>query len=216
MEKDVEHEIKLALSGKAIEQAYNLFKDNYQVEEKEVSLHRVYFDTVDLKLKEQDISVRVEPAKDNKFEQTIKMRMNEDNSEDGEFKRKEWVNIIDASIPNIECVESELAVKALSGINFIDLKPIFISKINRKYFDISINDNDKGDSLLELAFDTGKICLVGSDDNISQPISEIEAELKSGNSEALLMIKNKILKAFPDATACNLTKSCRGYQLYQS
>ena len=87
------------------------------------------------------------------------------------------------------------------------LKPAFVTDFERLSVDICLDEN----TVIEMALDLGEV----RTDESSQPICELELELKSGSEQLLLEFSQK-LKADHQLTPGNQSKAKRGYALLNS
>ena len=87
------------------------------------------------------------------------------------------------------------------------LQPLFETNFQREIYLLSTDESN----LIELAYDYGKV----SCGELSEPIHEIELELKKGSLEVLLQLGEMIRKSLPVAPS-NLNKSEMGYRLMKS
>lgn len=200
----LEVELKLALSEHQIER----FKRHPSL--RPVSPHRavvseldaVYFDTEALHLQAQGIAVRMRQA-GSKWVQTVKTR---GNSVGGLHQRTEWEYPSDGITLNFEAITDITIRNTLTEqLQAGTLKPIFRTRFCR-WARLLILPNG---SQIELALDQGLI----EAGTHSEPISEIELELKSGRPEDLFDIA---LGFIPDIALRPeiRSKAERGYALH--
>ena len=150
----------------------------------ELFFHARYYDTEDGDLAKNGIAYRVRMEGDTPVA-TLKCK---GNSEEGLHQREE-INI-PASGPE---PDPELFGECSLGNTFIELikgkelKCCVETKINRKSFRI-----DTGDGIFEFSLDEGEVIT----EKGSIPISELEIELYSGDTEELLRVGDKVQKKF--------------------
>jgi inorganic triphosphatase YgiF len=162
----------------------------------ESDLLSTYFDTPRHKLRRHGLSLRVRHDND-EYVQTVKSET------DGRFGRGEWETSIKSSKPDptkIDC--SPLAVHSLKKLRR-KLKPIFKTAVHR----VSLPIQRKG-SQIELAIDRGKI-IVGQR---SEPIEEVEIELKDGNPQDLFEAADALARQ-TEGELYLQSKAERGYDL---
>lgn len=189
-----ETELKFALSPEAQRKLLAAVK----AAPRQVDLRAVYFDTPDGRLKTAGYSLRVRVEGEHTV-QTLKWR-NPANPTD----RREWEGEIGgpALDPNL-LVGTPLAA-VLDG-KLDRLSPAFTVEVKRQ-----IVVRRKGASRIELAFDSGQI-IAGTR---SEPIAELELELKSGQVADLFSLARQLAKTAPAPLLFD-SKSQRGYALVE-
>jgi inorganic triphosphatase YgiF len=159
----------------------------------------VYFDTARSKLREHGLTLRVRHAGENRL-QTIKALKK---GARGAFGRDEWEERIAGDTPDLKLAKGTvlepLATKKLQR----KLKSVFETVVERTTLPIHSEEAD-----LELAVDRGHI----KAREASEPISEIEIELKRGDPSALATIAERLAQSAPVAYAAQ-SKPERGYAL---
>jgi triphosphatase len=157
----------------------------------------VYFDTVDRRLRRKGISLRVRHNGDERV-QTIKTQ-----TPGIPFSRGQWEHKIDRDQPDVRFMRgtplAQLRTKELSSA----LSPIFATQI----FRVTRLLNEHG-SRIEMALDEGSVCAGRK----TEPISEVELELKRGNVLDLFKLAKRIGSLVPAKLAFK-SKSERGYEL---
>ena len=163
-----EIELKLSVPRAALRRVAELswLRELASEPPKREKLVSVYFDSRKFKLRENGVSLRVRHIGRKRI-QTIKASGGAARA----FGREEWEREISGDKPKLGLAEDTplepLATKKLKR----RLKPIFETKVDRVTMPI-----DAGDCQLELAIDRGRIRADGK----TEPISEIELELKRG------------------------------------
>jgi inorganic triphosphatase YgiF len=158
-----------------------------------------YYDTPELVLKERALTLRVR-ERNGHFVQTVKT---------GDFagadilSRGEWEDSLDDERPDPEAPQSGPQLPAGIGE---DLRPIFATDVMRTVIDIEPSPG----TLIEVAIDEGEIRVVGG--QATEPIAEIELELKSGDPAALYGLALRLLEIAPIRIETR-SKSERGYRL---
>ena len=164
---------------------------------KPITVVSVYFDTEEMKLHRNGLSLRVRRL-GRRHIQTIKQASG---SSAGLFVRGEWECDISGPRPDLN-VANGAALKHLLGRN-APLVPVFFTRVKRKVYSIH-----KGSSEVDLVVDRGKI-LSG---RRWCTFCEIELELKRGKIDDLLKLAHALGKEVPIQLAFK-SKADRGYAL---
>jgi inorganic triphosphatase YgiF len=158
-----------------------------------------YYDTPDLALKRQGLSLRVR-EQGGRFIQTVKTA---DPSGADVLKRGEWEDELAEGWPDPYAARSgEHLPEGIAG----DLRPLFATDVTRTTFAIEPAPATR----IEAAIDQGEIRAAHG--RGAEPISEIELELKSGEAAALYDVALQLL----DVASIRIeprSKSERGYRL---
>jgi len=158
-----------------------------------------YYDTPDLALKRHGVSLRVR-EQGGRFIQTVKAT---DPSGADILKRGEWEDEVAEGCPDPHAAQSGKHLpNGIAG----DLQPLFATDVTRTTFAIEPAPTTR----IEAAIDQGEIRAAG--DGGTEPISEIELELKSGDAAALYDVALQLL----DVAAVRIeprSKWERGYRL---
>ena len=158
-----------------------------------------YYDTPDLTLKRRGLSLRVR-EQGGRFIQTVKAG---DPSSLDVLKHGEWEDELPEGCPDPHATQSgEHLPDGIAG----DLQPFFATDVTRTTFEIEPTPETR----IEAAIDQGEIRVAG--DGGTEPISEIELELKSGDAAALYDVALQLLDVAPIRIEPR-SKSERGYQL---
>jgi inorganic triphosphatase YgiF len=163
----------------------------------QAQLRSVYYDTPDLDLRANDISLRVR-HKDGTFIQTVKRAVGL-----GLFDRDEWESVIRRKSPDRSAWAGTPVASILSAKGVAALRPVFTTKVQR-----TTRVLREGSSEVEVSFDRGKL-FAG---RLHEPIEEVELELKSGEAAALFSIARR-LTANATLRLSFESKAERGYQL---
>ena len=170
-------------------------------------LTSIYFDTPDLYLKQNRTALRVRKV-GTRWIQTCKSGGRVDA---GLHQRPEWESQVASAVPDLDALrtlidgDSPLA-GLLSPPNLAQrLQPIFTTTFRRTIWMLRL----AGGAEVELALDQGEV----RRDANSQPISEIELELKSGAPSALFEFALELQRDLPLRVA-NVSKAERGYALH--
>jgi triphosphatase len=162
----------------------------------------VYFDTKKLKLRRNALSLRLRRI-GRRVVQTIKQETGATT-----FVRNEWEHDIGAKQPGAKQPDFEVAKGTPLGplLNRKlrrGLKPVFETRVRRSVFQLQ-----SGGSEIELSIDKGTI----EAGRRSQPISEVELELKRGQSAGLFKLAKMLAEEVPVQLAVK-SKAERGYAL---
>ena len=161
-----------------------------------------YFDTADLSLWRQGLSLRTREAEGRTI-QTLKTA----GEQIGELHhRHEWDQPIVGKLPIIHDFEDkEVPKKLASIIGDQPLIELFHTRFNRTQWNLEAENS----TLIELVLDQGVI----SSDNHHMPLHEIELELKQGDANQLYKVA-ELLKQTVPLTLETRSKAQRGYLLY--
>lgn len=197
------HEIELKLDAPA-KAAARLPKAPWLRKLVSAPVHRsriasVYFDTRSAKLRAAGISLRVRQIGD-KTVQTIKR---DPKGACGAFTRQEWECEIAGDKPDLDrAKDTALAQFNLKKLKR-KLKPVFETEVERVAIPVSRDGND-----LELAIDHGAV----KAGRRSEPISEIEIEIKDGEPVAMVRLARRIAAETAAGYGAQ-SKAERGYEL---
>lgn len=164
-------------------------------------LHSIYFDTPDFELMRRAIAFRLRRVGYH-WVQTLKA---EARAVGALSSRPEWEMAVAGSDPDFAVMPSE-AMALLADIDLDSLEPAFVTEFQRTTWLIET----KG-CVAELALDLGEI----QAGEASQPISEVEIELKSGSAEALFGLARALLDDIPLRIEPR-SKAERGYLLSEA
>jgi triphosphatase len=158
------------------------------------SLESVYFDTGARALREKGLSLRLRHT-GGRTVQTVKGA--------GDYCRQEWEREIDGEVPE-RAMARHTALKPFTAKKkWRKLRPVFETEVGRTSLDVK-----SGQSRIEVALDRGKVRA----GRHSQPISEVELELKDGEVADLTRLAARI--AGRDGVTLQLrSKAERGYAL---
>lgn len=217
---EVEQELKISLSVQDLERVFKAFSSG--VDKGDIShkyLPRAYFDTPDLQMHAQGISLRVQykPGKKGKLgshEQTVKFDLPGDAARvDGALYRKECKDGLSSAHPDLAAISDADAKARIAPFKDKSLKHIFTAAIERRYFNVEAGKGKEWGEV-ELAFDVGDISLPETGD--SQKFAEIEIEIKKGSAQAIHQIRDRILAIAPSAKVQTDDKSAQGARLYRA
>jgi inorganic triphosphatase YgiF len=162
-------------------------------------LTSTYFDTPDRALRRAGIVLRVRRER-GRFVQTVKAAGAGDG---GLLARGEWEDVVAGDQPDRDAPRSG---EHLPADAFAALRPLFVTDVTRTVVELHPSPG----TCVEAAIDRGEIRL--HPDGRSEPISEVELELKSGDPAALYDIALELA----ETAAVRIetpSKSERGYRL---
>ncbi len=163
------------------------------------SLHGIYFDTPDCRLRALGMVLRVR-LDGKSIVQTIKRGVEGSNA----IARHEWEAIVPDTVPDPSLVIDPSLPEEFRKLTSLDVEPVFDVKVSRDVRQLNSNQTD-----IELAVDTGTICSGGR----SAEVSEIELELVSGDPARLFEEARRINDIAPTRLHTR-TKSDVGYALH--
>ncbi len=167
-----EIELKLAVPPKELEKAQRVLSAwSTKHRPAQRRLASVYYDTPSLDLQRRALTLRVR-REGRRFIQTVKA---EGLSGRDPLRRGEWEDPIEGEQP--ELAASESGEQLPSSLKPDQLRPIFSTVVRRSLQTIG----PRPDTKIEVAADRGEIRANGS----SEPISEVELELRQGDPAAL-------------------------------
>jgi triphosphatase len=163
----------------------------------------IYYDTPDLQLLDADVSLRVRHMSGGWF-QAVKGK---GKALAGLHQRMEWEDVIAAGHPDF----SKITDPALTRIFDNDalraaLTPIFLTTVKRTEWQLAMPDG----SQIEMALDMGRLEACGK----SEPINEVELELKHGHAARLFELALELQAQVPLHIE-NVSKAQRGYGYYR-
>jgi inorganic triphosphatase YgiF len=165
------------------------------------TLVSTYFDTPDLALKRAGSTLRVRDM-EGRFIQTLKTA---DPAGASVLGRGEWEDPVAENRPDpLAPCSGSLLPDGVAG----ELRPLFVTEVTRETIGIEPAPGTR----IEAAVDTGEIR--AKDSGRSEPISEIELELETGDPAALYDLALKLLETAP-LRIDTASKSARGYRLVE-
>ena len=164
--------------------------------ETQVSL---YFDTGKHKLRKKGLMLRVRRV-GNRYVQTIKATGNA-----RLFERDEWESDIAGETPDLRLARDTALEPLLSNKFCRQLKPVFETRVSRTTYPIA-----DGKRSVALTLDEGRI----EAGRRSEPLCEIELELKRGEESELFELARVLSRAVPVQLALK-SKADRGYELLE-
>lgn len=166
------------------------------------TLTNIYFETADKRLRQHDIGLRTR-GYDGRYEMTVKTG---GKVVGGLHQRPEYNVDIDSDQLDLARFPADIwpegwVIETLQA----ELQPLFRTDFTREKWVITY-----GESEIELAVDQGTI----SAGELSEPLHEIELELKKGNQADLLALAAELAQ-IGGLRQGNLSKAARGYHLAQ-
>jgi triphosphatase len=171
---------------------------NTLVPPEERNLVSIYFDTADFALRKAGVYLRVRDTGTG-YVQTVKSMR----SEAEPMERLEWERQITSARPELEHAEGTALAPLLTPEVRASLRQLFATVVERRTYLVA-----SGGSEIEVALDRGEI-LSGQG---RRPISELELELKRGETKDLFSLARTFAQALPLRLAVK-TKAERGYEL---
>ncbi len=165
------------------------------------SLVSTYYDTPDLALKRSGLTLRVR-RQGNRFLQTVKSTRTNDDP----LKRGEWEDELPSDQPDLAAPASGGKIRAT--IDEGALRPQFTTRVDRTAIELT----RAGGTRVEAAIDRGEIR--AAEGTASEPLSEVEFELKEGDPAALYAFAMPLLDIAPLRMEPR-SKSERGYRLIE-
>ena len=171
-------------------------------------LTSIYYDTPQLALLDAGISLRVRRMSGGWF-QAVKAA---GHSLSGLHQRMEWEDIIAFGHPDFSKITAPELTKIFDDrVLRAALAPIFSTVVHRTEWQLAWENGDR----IELALDLGNLVIGDpSSTGKSERISEIELELKGGNTGRLFELARELQQDIP-LTLENISKAQRGYAHYR-
>jgi len=163
-------------------------------------LTSIYYDTPVQSLRKNELGLRIREC-EQRFYQTVKSS----GEHIGDLHhRHEWEAEIAGSVPDLTVLTPDIRERVEVIIAKQVLQPIFKTEFQRTSWQLAFADGTQ----VELALDFGKVCAGQQEEQIS----ELELELKAGDTAKLHEIADVLSKSIP-LTVENRSKAARGYQL---
>lgn len=198
----LEIELKLHIQPEDANLLYDhpLILEHAQHEPEVHYLTSIYYDTPEQSLRKDELGLRIREC-EQRFYQTLKSS----GEHIGDLHhRHEWEAEITGATPDLNALTPDIRERVQKVIGSQTLAPIFKTEFQRTSWQLTFADGTK----VELALDFGEVAVNG----ISDQISEIELELKAGDTAKLYEIADVLSKSIP-LTVENRSKAARGYQL---
>lgn len=194
----LEIELKLALPPQQVD-AFRKRMARRRSEPVKQALHTLYFDTPDFALSAQGVALRVRRV-GRRWLQTLKT---EGERAGGLSRRAEYEMSVGRGSPDWKRFPAEARAWVPEDLRD-QLAPVFESRFERTAWLIK----GRGGAQIEVALDVGDVRA----SEASQPICEIELELKSGQPDALFALALEWAAAF-DCLPFDISKAERGVRL---
>ncbi len=170
-----------------------------------------YYDTQDYGLWRCQAALRVR-YDGTCYVQTLKRK---GKSHQGLTERKEWEWLVKSIEPDTALVPGEHWPAAVRN-RISTLRPVFVTDFERLVWNLALPAGSFFESqppaLVEMVLDRGMIVAIGAGQPQTEPILEVELELKKGVPEVLLQLSKIITTALP-AHPSDISKAERGYRL---
>ena len=167
-------------------------------------LINIYFDTPERDLARQKMAVRIREDA-GRYIQTLKTA---GNSAGGLSVRGEWEWDLDAPTLDLVLLRDVLLARGES-CDFIErLEPVFETNFERQLWMVE-DEQVRSSCTIEIALDRGQII---TPDGRTEPLHELELELKLGSAECLFATAEEIARQIP-VYALDISKAQRGYML---
>ena len=197
--KEIELKFEVDPQDAARVAEHPLLRDSL-VPPEERDLTSAYFDTVDFALRKAGVYLRVRDTGTG-YVQTVKSMR----SEAEPMERFEWERQITSPRPELDHAEGTALAPVLTPEIKGSLRQLFVTTVKRKTYLVA-----QGYSEIEVALDQGDVL----SDEGRRPISEVELELKRGNTTDLFSLARSLAEALPLRLAVK-TKAERGYELVE-
>jgi triphosphatase len=161
-------------------------------------LEAIYYDTPDRTLMRNSLSLRVR-RNGRRFVQTLKRAPIYGQP----FVRGEWETAVASSLPDLSVLPVAEIGAPLDDLTVNALGPVFVTKVRRRVQRLGLSG-----AIIEVACDEGSI----EAGEYSEPITEVELELKAGDSSVVYDLGMQLLEIAPLKIG-TLSKSDRGYDL---
>lgn len=166
-------------------------------------LDSTYFDTDDLRLQAQGLSLRVR-KQGRSFVQTLKSAPT---GQGGALRRGEWETPVSGDQPDLSALpDPSVLLDAVGPLEAAALRPVFSTHVRRSVRLLTPADGVE----VEVAIDEGEI---RTPSGRTLPLSELELELKAGTDTAPLYALAQALNETVPLRVETRTKSERGYDL---
>ncbi|TVP90932.1 MAG: CYTH domain-containing protein [Pseudomonadaceae bacterium] len=200
-----ETEIKLRISADTLAalRQHPLVLERQQTAWQSKPLINQYFDTPEQSLAAAKVALRLRRDGE-QIIQTLKTR---GNSVAGLSERNEWDWYLDQMVLDTSVLQGEHWPEALADCDRNSLAPLFTTDFERQHCLLTWQ-RDGESVVVDMALDQGAVITA----NGEEPISELELEMREGNSAALLELAAELAKDLP-LMPCDISKAERGYRL---
>lgn len=196
----IEIEIKFIATPEAAEKLPLLMANWPHQHNAPSKLTNIYFETADSQLRRWDMGLRIRGFGDS-YEMTLKAA---GQTVGGLHQRPEYNVVLDKPELAIDLLPAEIWPEGcdLAALQQ-QLTPLFSTHFNREKWVVTYLNSE-----IEIAFDIGEV----SAGELSEPLSEVELELKSGERDDLLAFASE-LTSMGGLRLGSLSKAARGYAL---
>ena len=221
---DREIELKLLVDPACLDQLAELLCANVKAfaAPKPRQLESHYFDTGDRRLRARGASLRVRRT-GGSFVQTVKTRSEDSGAHS---VRGEWECPVAGPVPELDAVADPAALERLGMVLPEELEHVFVTNVERRLVLVEQAVPGAGSSIIEVAFDRGAVVANGmgtarpdgkaprarAAKARSEPIAEVELELKAGSARGLYLLLAEMRPWAPLQIAV-ADKAERGYRL---
>ena len=168
------------------------------------TLLNTYYDTPTLALADARVALRIR-RQGTRFIQTLKTR---GQSVNGLHQRGEWEWMVEGDALEPERLDASCWPDALPAAASLTLVPVFTTDFQRELWEL-----DHAGARIEVALDQGEIRCQYGDQSLTDPLLELELELKSGDPEALHRLA-EALSSKIRLEPFDISKAQRGYALF--
>jgi inorganic triphosphatase YgiF len=193
--REIELKLDCEPSDLATLQAHPLLRE--APEQDEADLTSTYFDTAEQHLRKAKLGLRIRRIGD-RYIQTLKAEG------DGLFSRPEWEQAVGGPEPDLAALADTPLDRILGRKDA--LQPLFTTSVKRRTYLVA-----QGDSLIELALDSGRIEAPAAGDTVIA-LCEVELELKQGSAGDVFALSQAIAALAPLRLGVR-SKAERGYSL---
>jgi len=199
-EPNLEFELKLTAAPDALRRAFEATPAGGVADPPTAAdrLSAVYYDTPDHRLARHGAALRVR-REGKRFTQTLKVA-------DGPLARLEHDVEVPGLAPDLDRLPRDAVAKRVGAVLEDELAPVFATDVTRRTRRVAIENGVAGE--VELALDEGEI-RAGEH---SEPIAELEVELKAGAPAALFEVADTLVAAGATRLIAG-SKAARGYEL---
>ena len=196
--KEIELKLEFDPADAAKIKSHPLLAANRLGAPEQQELVSIYFDTPDRALSKEGVFLRVRCSR-GRYLQTIKAMQ----SAADLFERFEWETEVPGLAPDLDAAQGTALERLLTPALRAALGPLFETRMRRTLHRLA-----DGGSEIEVAIDQGEI-VAGAR---ATPISEVELELKRGDTAALFRLARALAATVPLRLAVK-TKAERGFEL---
>ena len=169
-------------------------------------LRNTYYDTPALELAAARVALRVRQQGERRI-QTLKTR---GQSVDGLHQRGEWEWELDNDRLDPALLQADIWPATLPLAEQLALEPVFTTDFRRRLWWLRFDGTE-----IEVALDQGEVACSGPEGvRLTDPICELELELRSGPAAALFALA-RTLGEQTELRPSDISKAQRGYRLFR-